>query len=145
MQFPQTKLAFLAPQAQLISNTKLNPTQTTAVAAVQASYNSGASAIVVLTSSGTTAKETAKYRPTCPILAVTRFPQTARQLQLHRGVIPILYDGDRLDDWNKDVDTRVKYALAFATKTGFVKSGDNIICITGWRQGAGASNTIMIE
>lgn len=71
----------------------MDNTQTIAIAAVQASYGLRAAAIVVLTTSGTTPKMCAKYRPHCPIIAVTRFPQVARQLQLHRGVIPLYYKG----------------------------------------------------
>jgi pyruvate kinase len=49
-----------------------------------------------------------------------------------------------LDDWTKDVDERIQYAVDFGKKHGFVKAGDNVICITGWRKGAGSSNTIRI-
>jgi pyruvate kinase len=71
----------------------MDTTQATAIAAVQASYGVRAAAIVSLTTTGTTAKLCSKYRPQCPIIAVTRFEQVARQLQLHRGVIPLLYEG----------------------------------------------------
>lgn len=71
----------------------MDTTQTTAVAAVQASYSCRAAAIVAITTSGRTAMLCAKYRPHCPIIAVTRFPQVARQMHLHRGIIPIQYEG----------------------------------------------------
>jgi pyruvate kinase len=32
----------------------------------------------------------------------------------------------------------------YGKKSGFIKSGDPIVCITGWRQGAGSSNTVRI-
>ena len=56
-------------------------------------YSVKAAAIVTLTTSGETAKMCAKYHPRCPIVAVTRFDQVARQLQLHRGVLPLYYTG----------------------------------------------------
>lgn len=65
-------------------------------------------------------------------------------MQLHRGIIPLHYPEPRLDDWTKDIDERITYALTFGKKNGFVKSGDNVICITGWRKGAGSSNTVRI-
>ena len=68
-------------------------TATTSIAAVQASYSCRAAAIVAITTSGRTATLCAKYRPQCPIIAVTRFPQVARQMHLHRGIIPIHYKG----------------------------------------------------
>merc|ERR1712226_180870 len=120
----------------------MDNTQCIAMAAVQASYSVKAAAIVTLTTSGETAKMCAKYHPRCPIVAVTRFDQVARQLQLHRGVLPLYYTEGRNDDWSKDVDMRVEYGIDFGKKHGFVKSGQTVICVTGWRQGAGASNTI---
>ena len=71
----------------------MDNTQCIAMAAVQASYSVKAAAIVTLTTSGATAKMCAKYHPRCPIVAVTRFDQVARQLQLHRGVLPLYYTG----------------------------------------------------
>ena len=71
----------------------MDATQTTAVAAVQASYSCRAAAIIAITTSGLTAQLCSKYRPHCPIIAVTRFDQVSRQMQLHRGIIPVHYKG----------------------------------------------------
>merc|ERR1719414_759373 len=129
-------------KSQRLEDEAMDTTQATAIAAVQASYGVKAAAIINLTSTGATAKLCAKYHPRCPIVAVTRFDQVARQLQLHRGVLPLYYTDGRNDDWSKDVDMRVEYGMDFGKKHGFVKSGQTVICVTGWRQGAGASNTI---
>merc|ERR1711994_324043 len=89
-------------------------TSTAAISAVLASYKSQASAIVVLTTSGATSHMVSKYKPQCPILTVTRFDQVARQLQLYRGCIPLLYDQARPEGaWMDDVDARVQYAIDF--------------------------------
>ncbi len=52
--------------------------------------------------------------------------------------------GEAAGDWSKDVDARLQHAISFGKKCGFVADGDNVICVTGWRQGAGASNTVRI-
>merc|ERR1712240_980062 len=119
-------------------------TSTTAISAVLASYKSHAAAIVVLTTSGATSHRVSKYKPHCPILSVTRYHQPARQMQLYRGCIPLLYEKERANDWVKDVDDRVQYAIDFGKRSNFMKGGDNVVVITGWRQGSGSSNTVRV-
>merc|ERR1712114_169743 len=119
-------------------------TSTTAISAVLASYKCKAAAIVVLTTTGKTSHIVSKYKPQCPILSVTRFDQVARQMQIYRGCIPLFYSKPRPADWMTDVDERVQYAIDFGKRSNFVSPGDNVVVITGWRQGAGSSNTVRI-
>merc|ERR1712213_174114 len=58
-------------------------TAAAAIAAVQASYSTKASAIIGLTTTGKTAHLASKYRAHCPFLAVARNAQAARQMQLY--------------------------------------------------------------
>lgn len=44
----------------------------------------------------------------------------------------------------KDVENRIKFAIMFGKKKGFLNPGDPVVCITGWRKGAGSSNTVRI-
>jgi len=122
----------------------LDATHAISVTAVQAAYSCKAAAIVAITTSGLTAKLCSKYRPHCPIVAVTRFDEVARQMQLHRGIIPILYKEPRMENWMQDVEERIQHGVDLGKKSGFIKSGQPIVCITGWRQGAGSSNTVRI-
>ncbi|XP_054712991.1 pyruvate kinase PKM-like [Uloborus diversus] len=124
-----------------------SPTDATtavAIAAVNAAMKSLAAAIVVLTTTGRTAHMISKYRPRCPIIAVSRTGLTTRQAHLYRGIAPIHYTKERLPDWTQDVDARIQYAVDLAKKRNLLKSGDNIVIVTGWRQGAGATNTMRI-
>jgi pyruvate kinase len=57
---------------------------------VELAHMNLASAIVIYTHSGTTAREISARRPDIPVIAVCKDEIIANQLCLHRGVFPIL-------------------------------------------------------
>lgn len=67
-----------------------------------------------------------------------------RQAHLYRGILPLHFDGERGADWPQDVDKRIEFALNVGKTRGFLKKDDSVIVITGWRKGAGASNTLRV-
>ncbi|KAL9894445.1 pyruvate kinase-like isoform X1 [Glossina fuscipes] len=115
-----------------------------AIASVEAASKALAAAIIVITTTGKSAYLISKYRPRCPIIAVTRYPQTARQAHLYRGLVPLVYKEPPLSDWLKDVDVRVQFGLQIGQKNGFIKTGDQVVIVTGWKQGSGFTNTMRI-
>ncbi|XP_067014658.1 pyruvate kinase isoform X2 [Anabrus simplex] len=115
-----------------------------AISTVEASAKCLAAAIIVITTSGRSAHLISKYRPRCPIIAVTRYGQVARQCHLFRAILPLQYAAAPLADWLKDVDARVQFGLQFGQKRGFIKPGDPVIIVTGWKQGSGFTNTMRI-
>jgi pyruvate kinase len=70
------------------AQTKANPEDAVAHAAVSSAEDLQAAAIVVVTSSGTTARLVAKHKPRVPILALSPEALTARQMNLLWGVHP---------------------------------------------------------
>lgn len=121
-----------------------NPNESVAIAAVEASELSKASAIIVLTSSGKSAHLIAKYRPTCPIIAVTRNEIVARQSHLWRGIHPLMYTSVAKDNWNEDVDARLDYSIKYGCKRGFLKKGDIVVLVTGSKPTSGFTNGVRI-
>ena len=122
----------------------VDPSTATCIAAVNASLKCAAAAIIVLTTTGKSAHTTARFRPRCPIIAVSRSTKTTRQAHLFRGILPIYYPQEAASEWTGDIDARVAFALDFGRRRGFIKPGDPVIVVTGWRQGAGATNTMRI-
>lgn len=134
----------LFEELRLLTPRPTDITHTTALAAVEASVNCMASAILTITTTGRSAQLMSAYRPRCPILAVTRHEQTARQLHLHRGVMPVYYRGPRGKDWTEDMDNRINHALDVGHDAHVLKPSSLVIIVTGWRSGAGYTNTLRV-
>ncbi|KAH9640419.1 hypothetical protein HF086_018085 [Spodoptera exigua] len=115
-----------------------------AMAGVLAAQRSIAAAIIVVTTSGKSAQTVAKFKPRCPIIAVTRYGLVARQLHLWRGIVPLIYEDEPETDWASDLEKRVNFAIKWSIERGFVRIGDPMVIISGWRQGSGYTNTMRV-
>ncbi|KAJ6438728.1 LOW QUALITY PROTEIN: pyruvate kinase [Purpureocillium lavendulum] len=119
-----------------------------AMAAVRASLDLGAGGIIVLSTSGESARLLSKYRPVCPIFMVTRNATTSRFSHLYRGVYPFLFPEEKPDfekvNWQEDVDRRIKWAVDNALKLGTLTIGDTVVVVQGWKGGMGNTNTLRI-
>ena len=120
-------------------------TETVAAAATAAILEQDGKAIVVLSTTGNTARLLSKYRPSCPIILVTRLARTARIAHLYRGVFPFVFEPKRLDDWAEDVHRRLKFGVEMARSFGMLESGDTVVSIQGFRGGIGHSNTLRVS
>lgn len=134
----------LFEELRLLTSRPTDVTHTTALAAVEASINCLAAAIITLTTTGRSAQLMAAYRPRCPILAVTREERTSRYLHIFRGILPVHYTAPRHSDWTEDMDSRINGAIDIGFDRGIVKSGAPVVIVTGWRAGAGHTNTVRI-
>jgi len=124
----------------------LSMEEATACAAVSASFASNVTAIIVLTTTGNTARLVSKYRPPCPILVVTRNAQVSRQVHLYRSCVSLSWDKTRAEgvNWQDDVEHRLEFAIDHGKKRGMVKSGTFVVAIQGWKGGGGNTNTIRL-
>lgn len=96
-----------------------------------------ASAIITATQSGHTAKVVSKFRPECPIIAVTPYDKVARSLALNWGVFPIV--ADKMETTDELIDKSVDFAL----ETGFVKKGDVVVIAAGIPVNYGGTTNMM--
>ena len=106
-------------------HTKMEPNVINAVcaSAYSAAEYLDATAIIVMTRSGRTARTLASFHPPCPIIAVTIDDIGLHQLKLTWNVTPIA--AKELDS----PDALLGHALAKAKETKVVKKGDKVIAL----------------
>ncbi len=108
----------------------------------QASVNMASSlkavAIISLTESGFTSRLVSKYRPDCPILAITSSERAVRKLAMNWGVLPILYKGEPTDD------ARIEFAIEKIKQLANADTGDIIIVTSGHFQRSGGTDLVRI-
>ena len=97
-----------------------------------------AAAILTLTESGFTSRMISKYRPPCPILAITSSDQVARRLCLNWGVRALRYDDDGGDEY------KMAFAVERARELGYVEAGDVVIVTAGLSHQSGSTDMIRV-
>lgn len=99
-----------------------------------------ASAIIVFTMTGETARHVAKPRPNIPIFAFTADINVARQLTIIRNVNPFLMKDV------KDLIRPLRYIFDFLKKKGFIQINDRVILTSGLPlNSTGNTNMIRVE
>jgi len=99
-----------------------------------------ASAIVVCTRTGATARMVSRFRPNINIIGITTDIHAYRQLALSWGVLPAMAEE------YTSIDILFYFAKQTAKKSGLVKKGDTIVITGGTPNGkSGNSNLINVE
>jgi pyruvate kinase len=109
-------------------------------AACHTAHQLGAAAIVAFTSSGSTARRVAKYRPGIPILSATPSPKQRRRLLISWGVYP--YEVAE----PSDVADLLAQGTRLSLETGVARKGDLIVITAGIPIGVeGTTNLLKVE
>ncbi|GFR34562.1 pyruvate kinase [Thermobrachium celere] len=107
------------------------------LATVTAATELSASAVITATQSGSTAKMVSKYRPKCPIIAVTPYEEVARKLAVSWGVYPVVTE--KFDNTDELIEKSVQEAL----NHGYVKKGDLVVVAAGVPVGFTGTTNLM--
>lgn len=108
--------------------------------ACRTSFVLNAKTIVAATKSGSTARLLSKYRPQCPIIAITPFEEVRRNLALNFGVLPLKCEMFNTTD---EILTEAKNK---AVEVDFANPGDDIIVAAGMpTTQTGGTNMLKIE
>ncbi len=99
-----------------------------------------AKAILAATNSGRTARMICRFRPACPVAALTMHEKVRRQLSISWGVIPFL-TGEVTS-----TDRIFSLSAETALKEGLVKNGDTVVITAGVPLGkSGSTNLIKAQ
>jgi len=113
-------------------------TEAVSQAAITMANHLEAAAIVTLTESGFTSRAISKYRPSCPILAVSSAERVVRRLALNWGVTALRYDGERNDD------AMLAFAARRGRELGYLERGDLLVATAGVSRRTGSTNMIRV-
>ena len=113
-------------------------TEAVSQAAITMANHLDAAAILTLTETGFTSRSISKYRPDCPILAITTSTLVLRRLSMNWGVVAIRYEGERSDE------ARVEFAIRRAVELGYVRAGEVVVVTAGRSQQAGSTDMIRV-
>ena len=83
--------------------------------------------IVVITRRGYGARMIAKYRPPLPIIAITPFKKTARELNLVWGVHPVHLE--KFDFFNMDAESIIEQSVKYIVKRGIVDENEHVVIL----------------
>jgi len=120
--------------------TETSVTNAISHATVTTAHDLRIAAILTVSMSGDTARNVAKFRPECPIIACTPDPVVQRQLKLVWGVVPLLTEKEA------DTTTMFNHAVETAQKTGLIKTGDVVVLTAGVPVGSsGTTNMLKVH
>ncbi len=94
--------------------------------------------IVTLTETGFTSRMISRYRPECPIVAITSSKRVMHKLAMNWGVISVLYQGEPNDE------AKIDFSIHKLKELGYVQNGDNVIVTHGHSARAGGTNLIRV-
>ncbi len=92
----------------------------------EAAYRLKCCAIIAPTNSGYTARMMSRFRPSCPIIAVSPNKETVKSLQLHFAVTPVLID--ELNSFDKIINLSKQITFKLIS----TRPGDKIIITGGY-------------
>ncbi len=113
-------------------------TEAVAQASITMANHLDAAAIIALTETGFTSRLISKYRPDCPILAITTCKSVVSRLAMNWGVLAIHYDDDGSDD------EKIVFAINRAKELGYVSNNDLLILTAGSSRQAGSTDLIRV-
>lgn len=93
--------------------------------AVTCASRVNAKTIICITHKTDTARIVSRYRPECPVVALTDQAKTLRNLRFVRGIVPVLYEG------GIQRGGLLHASIEVVKRLGFAQSGDTVVYVAG--------------
>ncbi|MDE1919775.1 MAG: pyruvate kinase [Patescibacteria group bacterium] len=132
-----TRIAETVEASLLKTSTAMTVPDSISTSGVETAEHIGAAAIVTLTESGDSARKLARFKPACPIIALSPNSETVEQLTLVRGVYPFLADA------GKTTDEVIAFVSRFLYEKNLAKAGDRIVITAGLKFGMPGSTNML--
>ena len=113
-------------------------TEAVGQAAITMAHHLNAAAIITLTETGRTSRAISKFRPRCPILAVTSDLHVERRLTLNWGVTPV-----RCASRGPNEEL-IRAGLRQGRELGYLSPGDVVVATAGISRESGSTNMIRV-
>ena len=122
-----------------MDSTRLTISAAVSHAACTTASDISASAIITASKSGETARLLSRFRPDAPIIACVLDETTCRQMNVYRGVTPLLMD------YAHSTDELISMSVK-AAEAGLIHSGDRVVVTAGVPVGvSGTTNMIKVH
>jgi pyruvate kinase len=113
-------------------------TESVSQASITMASHLNAAAIITLTETGFTTRSVSKYRPACPIFAVTVCPDVVRRLSMNWGVEAVLFEGERSDE------AMIAFGIARGRELGCIQENDVVVVTAGIDRRTGSTDSIRV-
>ena len=121
-------------------NSRLSVSAAVGHAACTTANDIGATAIITASKSGETARLLSRFRPDAQIIACVLDETTRRQLNVYRGVTPLLMD------YAHSTDELISMSVENAKGAGLIQDGDLVVVTAGVPVGvSGTTNMIKVH
>ena len=121
-------------------NSRLSVSAAVGHAACTTANDIGATAIITASKSGETARLLSRFRPDAQIIACVLDETTRRQLNVYRGVTPLLMD------YAHSTDELISMSVENAKSAGLIQDGDLVVVTAGVPVGvSGTTNMIKVH
>nr|XP_026496956.1 pyruvate kinase-like [Vanessa tameamea] len=117
--------------SRIINEIKMpvNAAEAAAMSCVTIANHTNARVIIIPTVSGKTIRFLHWLRPSCLIITINTDVRVMRYLRIYRSIMPLMYNGEQHNNWDKNISARIFSGVEYAVKRRWLLYGDTYITL----------------